>query len=171
MKERAAKSERKCLSGVYYQKCFICFVLLFLFRLSPCQVRFTFLNDSQWNYIWKCYKLWRNLLLLIEHCGMRLSMMWKIMRLRRRRVNSLWDRHHSSRHTRAEFHNYISHSKIFLIFLTTLPQRRLSSNIGQFRTTVSRLKRMQVSLKKWIISIIEYHSVLLSWFMCSFRPV
>ena len=44
--DRGSSKITKRLSGVYYQKCFICFVL-FLFRLSPCQVRFTFLNDSQ----------------------------------------------------------------------------------------------------------------------------
>ena len=129
--ERETSKIREQMSVGSHQKCFICLVL-FSFRLSPCQVRFTFLNDSQWNYIWKCYKLWRNLLLLIEHCGMRLSMMWKIMRLRRRRVNSLWDRHHSSRHTRAEFHNCNSHSKIFLIFLTTLPRVDFLQTLDSF---------------------------------------
>ena len=123
-KIRAQMSVGSLLSKVLL---FQTFFVLFLFGLSPCQVRFTFLND-----IWKCYKLWRNLLLLIEHCGMRLSMMWKIMRLRRRRVNSLWDRHHSSRHTRAEFHNCNSHSKIFLIFLTTSPRVDFLQTLDSF---------------------------------------
>ena len=82
-------------------------------RLSPCQVRFTLLNDSRWNYIWKCYKLRRNLLPLIKQCWMRLSMMWRIMGLRRRRVT-----HHIIREP--NFVIVLSFKNISN-FLTTLP--------------------------------------------------